>query len=95
MIPWNELPDRVNGDPEFRLEEAALDAEADLVVDLGDGAAAAARPALRGVVFGRRVVRWVIAVAAIFVMANVLGQRRLRPETPVPSPLANMTAEAD
>ena len=40
-------------------------------------------------------VNWVIAVAAIFVMANVLGQRRLRPETPVPSPLANMTAEAD
>jgi NADH-quinone oxidoreductase subunit H len=40
-------------------------------------------------------VNWVIAVAAIFVTANVLGQRRLRPETPVPSPLANMTAEAD
>ena len=40
-------------------------------------------------------VNWVIAVAAIVVMANVLGQRRLRPETPVPSPLANMTAEAD
>ena len=40
-------------------------------------------------------VNWVIAIAAIFVTANVLGQRRLRPETPVPSPLANMTAEAD
>jgi NADH-quinone oxidoreductase subunit H len=40
-------------------------------------------------------VNWVIAVVAIFAMANVLGQRRLRPETPVPSPLANMTAEAD
>ena len=40
-------------------------------------------------------VNWVIAVVAVFVTANVLGQRRLRPETPVPSPLANMTAEAD
>ncbi len=40
-------------------------------------------------------VNWVIAIAAVFVTANVLGQRRLRPETPVPSPLANMAAEAD
>ena len=40
-------------------------------------------------------VNWVIAIVAVFVTANVLGQRRLRPETPVPSPLANMTAEAD
>ena len=40
-------------------------------------------------------INWVIAIAAIVVTANVLGQRRLRPETPVPSPLANMTAEAD
>ena len=40
-------------------------------------------------------VNWVLAIVAVFVTANVLGQRRLRPETPVPSPLANMAAEAD
>ena len=40
-------------------------------------------------------VNWVLAIVAVFVTANILGQRRLRPETPVPSPLANMTAEAD
>ncbi len=38
---------------------------------------------------------WVVAVASIVVVANLLGQKRVRPEAPVPSPLANMAAEAD
>ena len=38
---------------------------------------------------------WGLAVVSIIVMANVLGQPRLKRETPVPSPLANMGAEAD
>ena len=40
-------------------------------------------------------INWVITVASIVVVANILGQRRLRRPTPVPSPLANMNAEAD
>ena len=40
-------------------------------------------------------VNWVITIAAIFVMTNVLGGRRLERPTPQPSPLANMYAEAD
>ena len=40
-------------------------------------------------------VNWVIAVAAIFVMVNVLGGKKLERPTPQPSPLANMYAEAD
>ena len=40
-------------------------------------------------------VNWVITIAAIFVMTNVLGGRRLERPVPQPSPLANMYAEAD
>ena len=41
-------------------------------------------------------INWVVAIVAIVVIANVLGQRRLKRPTPVPSPLANMNAvEAD
>ena len=41
------------------------------------------------------VVNWVVLVASILVIANVLGQRRIRRVQPVPSPLANMYAEGD
>ena len=40
-------------------------------------------------------VNWVIAAAAIFVMVNVLGGKKLERPVPQPSPLANMYAEAD
>ena len=40
-------------------------------------------------------INWVATLVAIFVIANVLGQPRLKRATPVPSPLANMGAEAD
>ena len=40
-------------------------------------------------------VNWVITIAAIFVLANVLGGRKLERPVPQPSPLANMYAEAD
>ena len=40
-------------------------------------------------------INWVITIASIVAVANILGQRRLRRPTPVPSPLANMNAEAD
>ena len=40
-------------------------------------------------------VNWAITIASVMVMSNVLGQRRLKRATPVPSPLANMSAEAD
>ena len=40
-------------------------------------------------------VNWAVAIASIVVMANVLGQPRLKREPPVPSPLANMYADAD
>ena len=49
----------------------------------------------RGDLWAMAAVNWVIAGVAIVITVNVLGQRRLRPETPVPSPLANMAAEAD
>ncbi len=38
---------------------------------------------------------WPLAIGAIVVTANVLGQRRIRRRPAVPSPLANMTAEGD
>lgn len=38
---------------------------------------------------------WAITIAAIFLMVNVLGGRKLERPTPQPSPLANMYAEAD
>ncbi len=38
---------------------------------------------------------WVVAIAAVVVVANLMGQRKIRPEAPVPSPLAKMAAEAD
>ena len=41
------------------------------------------------------VVNWVATVGSIVVVANIMGHRRLRPATPVPSPLASMEAEAD
>ena len=40
-------------------------------------------------------INWALTIVAIVAMANLLGQRRLKRETPVPSPLANMGAEAD
>ena len=40
-------------------------------------------------------VNWVIAAAAIFVMVNLLGGKKLERPVPQPSPLANMYAEAD
>ena len=40
-------------------------------------------------------INWGITVAAVIVIANLLGQRKLRHVAPVASPLANMYAEAD
>jgi hypothetical protein len=40
-------------------------------------------------------INWPVTIASIVVMANVLGQPRLKREPPVPSPLANLYAEAD
>ena len=41
-------------------------------------------------------INWVATLVSIVVIANILGQRRLRRPEPVPSPLANMNAaEAD
>jgi NADH-quinone oxidoreductase subunit H len=40
-------------------------------------------------------INWVVTVASVVIMANVLGQRRIQPLEPVASPLANMHAEAD
>ena len=40
-------------------------------------------------------INWGVTVVSIVAMANILGQRRLERPEPVPSPLANMYAEAD
>ncbi len=40
-------------------------------------------------------INWVVTVVSVIVVANIMGHRRLRPVTPVPSPLASMEAEAD
>jgi NADH-quinone oxidoreductase subunit H len=40
-------------------------------------------------------VNWTVTIVAIIGIAHALGQRRLKRGTPVPSPLANMGAEAD
>ena len=41
-------------------------------------------------------INWIVTVISIVVIANILGQRRLRRPEPVPSPLANMNpTEAD
>ncbi len=40
-------------------------------------------------------VNWLVTAVSIVAIANVLGQRRFKRATPVPSPLANMNAEAD
>ena len=40
-------------------------------------------------------INWVIAIGVVVAVANILGQRKLERPTPVPSPLANMYAEAD
>ena len=40
-------------------------------------------------------INWLATIVSIVVIANVLGQPRLKRPTPVPSPLANMSAEAD
>jgi NADH-quinone oxidoreductase subunit H len=40
-------------------------------------------------------INWVVSIATVVVLANVLGQREIRPPEPVPSPLADMNAEAD
>jgi hypothetical protein len=41
-------------------------------------------------------INWVVFFGAIVLMANLLGQKKLRREgAPTPSSLANMAAEAD
>lgn len=40
-------------------------------------------------------INWVVTILAVVVLVNVLGQKKLERPTPVPSPLANMYAEAD
>ena len=40
-------------------------------------------------------INWLTTIVSIVVIANVLGQPKLKRPTPVPSPLANMSAEAD
>ncbi len=40
-------------------------------------------------------INWGVTVGAVVLFANILGQRKLRRPEPVPSPLANMNAEAD
>ena len=40
-------------------------------------------------------INWVVAIAIVVLIANLMGQRRLKRPTPVPSPLADMRAEAD
>ena len=40
-------------------------------------------------------INWALMIAAIVVTARVLGQKKLERPAPVPSPLANMYAEAD
>ena len=40
-------------------------------------------------------VNWAMAVVCIIVVANLLGQPRLKRAAPTPSPLANMNVEAD
>jgi hypothetical protein len=41
------------------------------------------------------VINWMITVIVIMVMTNVMGHQKMKRPTPVPSPLANMEAEAD
>ena len=48
-----------------------------------------------GELWAMTAINWAITIVSIFIAAHVLGQRRLRRPTPVPSPLANMAAEAD
>jgi NADH-quinone oxidoreductase subunit H len=40
-------------------------------------------------------INWALTIVAIVVIANILGQPRLKRATPVPSPLANMYAEGN
>jgi len=40
-------------------------------------------------------INWVVTVASVAIMANVLGQRHIQRPEPVASPLANMHVEAD
>ena len=40
-------------------------------------------------------INWAITVVTVVAFANLLGQRRMKRPTPVPSPLANMNVEAD
>ena len=40
-------------------------------------------------------INWIATLVSIFAIANVLGQPKLKRATPVPSPLANMSVEAD
>lgn len=41
------------------------------------------------------VINWIVAIATVVLIANLMGQRKLEQPTPVPSPLADMTTEAD
>ena len=55
---------------------------------------------LNGVVSTRELwlmagINSAVAASAVVLFANILGQRKLRRPEPVPSPLANMSAEAD
>jgi NADH-quinone oxidoreductase subunit H len=40
-------------------------------------------------------INWVLTIVAVVVMAQVLGQKRLKRPVPVPSPLANMNAGSE
>jgi NADH-quinone oxidoreductase subunit H len=40
-------------------------------------------------------INWVLMFGAIVAVANALGQKKLKRDVPVPSPLANMSAEGD
>ena len=48
-----------------------------------------------GDLWAMALVNWALTAVAIVVMVNILGQRKLTPRQPTPSPLANMYAEAD
>ena len=41
------------------------------------------------------IVNWTITISTLLVLLNFLGHKKLERPKPVPSPLANMAAEAD
>ena len=40
-------------------------------------------------------INWVLAIAILFVLINMFGNKKLERPDPVPSPLANMNQEVD